>query len=116
MTRGWRFMGDEFALIDPATGMVHPFPRPVSLKNESIAAMRSAAPEGHFGPVMRNTAKGDICHLAPDARALAVAAGLAEPVAIIFPRFGFATEQRPVAQGERPRPTTPPWARRVSPH
>src|ERR1700754_2380564 len=25
--RGWRFMGDEFALLDPATGLVHAFPR-----------------------------------------------------------------------------------------
>jgi hypothetical protein len=29
---GWRFMGDEFALIDPLSGMAHAFPRPVSLK------------------------------------------------------------------------------------
>ncbi|MGY6512292.1 hypothetical protein ACXIUH_25465, partial [Vibrio parahaemolyticus] len=27
MTHGWRLMGDEFALLDPATGLVHAFPR-----------------------------------------------------------------------------------------
>ncbi|MFT6569713.1 MAG: HprK-related kinase A, partial [Sphingomonas echinoides] len=31
--RGWRLMGDEFALLDPATGLLHAFPRLVSLKN-----------------------------------------------------------------------------------
>ena len=31
--RGWRFMGDEFALLDPATGLLHAFPRLISLKN-----------------------------------------------------------------------------------
>ena len=29
--RGWRLMGDEFALLDPATGLIHAFPRLVSL-------------------------------------------------------------------------------------
>ena len=24
--RGWRFLGDEFAMIDPDTGWAHPFP------------------------------------------------------------------------------------------
>jgi ABC-type molybdenum transport system ATPase subunit/photorepair protein PhrA len=41
--RGWRFMGDEFALIDPATGLVHAFPRLISLKNQAIAAAHAVA-------------------------------------------------------------------------
>jgi HprK-related kinase A len=41
--RGWRFMGDEFALVDPITGLVHPFPRPVSLKNEAIRVVGDVA-------------------------------------------------------------------------
>ena len=45
---GWRFLGDEFVLLDPDTGLVHPFPRLVSLKNESIAACPGrAAAAGH---------------------------------------------------------------------
>lgn len=40
--RGWRFLGDEFAMIDPDTGWAHPFPRPVSLKNESLALIPKA--------------------------------------------------------------------------
>ena len=34
-------MGDEFALIDPETGLVHAFPRLISLKNDGIAGMHS---------------------------------------------------------------------------
>ena len=100
ITRGWRFMGDEFALIDPGSGLVHPFPRPVSLKNESIALIRPEAPNGWFGPVMAATAKGDICHLAPDLDSLAAMHEPAMAAAIVFPRFGFAQEQRPVEHGE----------------
>jgi HprK-related kinase A len=86
---GWRFMGDEFVLIDPETGMMHPFPRPVSLKNASIAVMEAALPDDRFGPRLTGTPKGDIRHVRPDA------AGL-----ILFPRFGFETALRDVPPGE----------------
>ena len=43
--QGWRFMGDEFALIDPVSGEAVPYPRLISLKNEAIAAMENSAPE-----------------------------------------------------------------------
>ncbi|KAK0358481.1 hypothetical protein LTR94_035283, partial [Friedmanniomyces endolithicus] len=67
--RGWRFMGDEFVLLDPATGMIHAFPRLVSLKNRAIAAVAAALPDARFGPLLTGTPKGDIRHLVPDARA-----------------------------------------------
>ena len=35
--RGWRLMGDEFALLDLEEGRLHPFPRAISLKNRAIA-------------------------------------------------------------------------------
>ena len=63
--RGWRCMGDEFALLDPATGLIHAFPRLVSLKNGAIAAMEEEAAEERFGPRLTGTPKGDIRHLAP---------------------------------------------------
>ncbi len=97
--RGWRFMGDEFALIDTLTGLAHPFPRPVSLKNESIAAMADIAPD-RFGPLIPGTPKGDIRHLRPSADALARMDEPGKPVLILFPAFGFKKSVRPVGQGE----------------
>lgn len=99
--RGWRFMGDEFALIDFATGAVHPFPRLVSLKNEAIAAMRAEVREAaRFGPLMEGTAKGDIVHLVPPPAAIARMTEAAPPALLLFPRFGPPAEVRPVPQGE----------------
>src|ERR1700712_3087016 len=46
---GWRFRGDEFVLLAPATGLAYPFPRPVSLKNESIATLSAIVPDDRFG-------------------------------------------------------------------
>lgn len=98
--RGWRLMGDEFALVDPATGLVHGFPRLVSLKNESVAVVAREVPDGRWGPWMRGTPKGDIRHLRPDPAAVAAMDAPARAALILFPRFGAAAAERPVPASE----------------
>jgi HprK-related kinase A len=100
MARGWRLMGDEFALVDPETGLVHGFPRLVSLKNEAIAVVERALPSARFGPLQPETPKGDIRHLKPDAGSIAAMDQPARPVAILFPSFGHAPELRDVPPAE----------------
>lgn len=100
MARGWRLMGDEFALIDCATGLAHAFPRLVSLKNEAIDVVAQALPSARFGPLLEGTPKGAIRHLVPDARAIAAMDQPAEPCLILFPRFGFDAAERPVLPSE----------------
>jgi len=98
--RGWRLMGDEFALIDPETGLVHPFPRLVSLKNAAIGVVERALPDARFGPLMRGTPKGDIRHLVPDAESIAAMCRPAVPALLLFPHFGAAPATRPVGAAE----------------
>ncbi len=98
--KGWRFMGDEFALLDPTTGLIHAFPRLISLKNEAIAAAEAACPDARMGPLMPATPKGDIRHMVPDARAIAAMDVPARPALLVFPRHGFAPEIRSVQPGE----------------
>lgn len=98
--RGWRFMGDEFVLLDPESGAMMPFPRPVSLKNASIAALEAILPDARFGPRLIGTPKGDICHLKPDPAAIAAMHIPAMPRLILFPRFGFEAAVRDVPPGE----------------
>jgi HprK-related kinase A len=97
---GWRFMGDEFVLLDLVSGKAVPFPRLISLKNEAINAMLSAAPNGRFGPLMEATPKGDIRHLVPPVDAISRMAEPAMPVLLLFPRFGYPGAVREVAPGE----------------
>ncbi|HYJ83843.1 MAG TPA: HprK-related kinase A [Allosphingosinicella sp.] len=89
--RGWRFMGDEFALLDLDEGRLHPFPRAVSLKNESLGLFDGVEP-GRLGPVLAGTPKGTIRHLRPNAEAVARMDEPARPVMILFPRFGRELE------------------------
>lgn len=100
MTRGWRLMGDEFALVDPATGLLHAFPRLISLKNESVAVLQRAAEQARFGPLLAGTPKGDIRHLVPDATAIAAMDRPAVPALLLFPTFGPVEAVRAVGAAE----------------
>ncbi|HEX8482729.1 MAG TPA: HprK-related kinase A [Allosphingosinicella sp.] len=85
--RGWRFMGDEFALLDLEDGRLHPFPRAVSLKNESLGLL-NGVDRARLGPMLTGTPKGTIRHLRPNREAVERMAEPARPVLILFPRFG----------------------------
>ena len=99
--RGWRFMGDEFALLDLGDGAVYPFPRLVSLKNSAIDVMRDwVGDEARFGPLLAGTPKGAIRHLVPPAEAMARMDEGGQPALLLFPRFGFEGAIRPVGKGE----------------
>ena len=98
--RGWRLMGDEFALLDLVTGELLPFPRLVSLKNAAIDVVATEAPPSRMGPLLAGTAKGDIRHLVPRANAVARMTEGARPALLLFPRFGHAADTRLVGQGE----------------
>ena len=97
--RGWRFGADEFALLDPATGRLVPFPRPISLKNDAIAALGGVDP-GRWGPVLTGTPKGTVRHLRPPAEALARMAEDARCALILFPGFGRPAAEREVGRDE----------------
>lgn len=98
--RGWRLMGDEFALLDMESGALMPFPRAISLKNGAIRVMEGEVDAARFGPRLEGTPKGDIRHLRPNDEALARMGEGAMPALILFPRFGEAEAMRPVGAAE----------------
>ncbi|MDF0545792.1 HprK-related kinase A [Sphingobium sp. H39-3-25] len=98
--RGWRLMGDEFTLLDPVTGQVFAFPRLVSLKNGAIEVMEGEVLDGRFGPLMRQTPKGDIRHLRPRADAIRRMDEGAVPALLLYPRYGHEADRRPVGPSE----------------
>ena len=100
--RGWRFLGDEFVLLDPRTGQLAAFPRLISLKNASIGTMLHAVGEQseRFGPLLSGTPKGDIRHLRPRDAAIAAMTNPATPALLLFPRFGHEQAIRPLEPAE----------------
>lgn len=97
---GWRFMGDEFALLCPQTGLVYSFPRLISLKNAAIAAMQTVVPPERFGPLMKGTPKGDIRHITPSKTAVEAMHSPAKPALLLFPRFGHEKAVREMGKSE----------------
>lgn len=85
--RGWRFLSDEFGLVEQETGRIQPLPRAVPLKNASIDVIRAFAPEAEIGPTFEKTRKGTVAHLRPPVDSLARQAETAEPTWIVFPRY-----------------------------
>lgn len=85
--RGWRLLSDEFGLLHPQTGQVWPLPKPIPLKNRSIAVIREAIPEAIMGPVFPGTRKGDVSHVKPPADSALRQLEPATPAWVLFPRY-----------------------------
>ena len=100
MLHGWRLLSDEMALLDPATGLVTPAPRPVSLKNESIEVIRKRAPGVSFGPLAHDTLKGNVSHMQVSGSSLAQAHVPALPAWVVFPKFKLGA---PLTVAARPK-------------
>ena len=90
--RGWRLLSDEFALIDPATGLLRPVPRPIALKNGSIDLIRRWIPDAVFGPDAVNSEGQTVAHMRAPAPSIAAAALPARPALVVVPRFVAGAE------------------------
>jgi HprK-related kinase A len=100
VSRGWRLLSDELALLDLGTGSVVPLPRPVSLKNESIDAIRRFSSDAMLGAPIHDTVKGSVAHMRPPSDSVRRAAEPARPRWIVLPRYerGAATHLAPLSK------------------
>ena len=90
--KGWRHISDEFALIDTETLEITAHPRPISLKNESIEAMRAWGRGSEPVEVMTGTPKGTVGYIPASAEAVEYAAETVEPVAVVMPGFRLGVD------------------------
>ena len=87
LLNGWRLLSDEMTLLDPGNGLVTPFPRPVSLKNQSIDIIRNRDKNVVIGPVAFDTLKGNVAHMRAPVESLHRANEKALPGWVIFPKY-----------------------------
>lgn len=94
---GWRLLSDELALIDRKSGLIHPLPRPVSLKNQSIPLIQAFSPEAFINLPSHDTAKGTVAHMRPPTESVRRQHEPARPAWVIFPKWsaGSATVLTP---------------------
>jgi HprK-related kinase A len=91
---GWRLLSDELALLDPASGRLHPIARPVSLKGASIEIVRDLFPGVVLGPPTSDTQKGTVAHMRPPPESVSRADQPAVPRWVVTPRFAPGQEVR----------------------
>ena len=101
VARGWRLLSDELALIDMDAGMLIPVPRPISLKNQSIAIIGAFWRDAPMSGVVRDTSKGDVVHVQPPARDVAMSGVAAAPGWVVRPRYktGERANLAPLGKG-----------------
>jgi len=87
INRGWRLLSDELTLVSLADGTVATLARPVSLKNEAIAAIRAFAPNARFSAPISDTEKGTVAFLKPPAASVARMGEPATPAWVVMPRY-----------------------------
>ncbi|TWI63000.1 hypothetical protein IP91_03840 [Pseudoduganella lurida] len=99
---GWRLLSDELALLRLDDGLLHPLPRPISLKNASIGVIRDYLPDGVLSPPVRDTVKGTVAHLRAPAGSVARASDPAAPGWVVFPRYeaGAAVTAEPLPRAD----------------
>jgi hypothetical protein len=102
VSRGWRLLSDELALLSPASGEIVPLARPISLKNASIDLIRRFAPQELIGPAVRDTAKGSVAHMKPPADSVRRQAEPARPRWMVKPRYvaGAPARLQPLRKGQ----------------
>ena len=85
--RGWRLFSDEFGLVRPGSTRFVPVPRPMPLKNASIAVIRAFEPTAEIGPEILGTIKGTVAHVRPPPDSVAMAECEAPAAWVVFPRW-----------------------------
>ncbi|MFO0972186.1 MAG: hypothetical protein U1A27_01935 [Phycisphaerae bacterium] len=99
---GWRYLSDEFALVEPASGWIDAYPKALSLKGGTVALLRRGGWRVPAPRVCRVPGVGPVSVLPPTrVRADAVAARC--PVrTIVFPRVtpGGESTLRPVSEAD----------------
>lgn len=102
MLNGWRLLSDEHCLLNLDTLDIIPFVRPVSLKNNSIQAIRQQFPEVKASHIYDDTLKGRMQYLLPTDLSWREAEKPAKGKYVIFPKYQQNTEikQTPINEAE----------------
>ncbi|MEZ5759400.1 MAG: HprK-related kinase A [Emcibacteraceae bacterium] len=104
--RGWQLHSDEFGLLDMESGELVPYPRAVSLKNQSIAVMKDWVGQvsdnagDYFTDEYHGTPKGTICYLRPPKASIEQMHKRTKPNVVILPIYDSSAKPaiRPITK------------------
>lgn len=99
VSRGWRLLSDEVAMVSLEDGSLSALARPISLKNQSLEVIRGFVPGVVFNQVSHGTVKGSVTHMrAPSAHVRRVHE-TARARWVVFPRWQAGAEAQLTPRG-----------------
>lgn len=87
VSRGWRLLSDELAIVDVNNIAAVPLARPINLKNESIDIIQKFSPTSIFSGRYDDTNKGTVSLLKPPENSVARTEEEVMPAYIIQPQY-----------------------------
>lgn len=97
---GWRLLSDELTLIDPASGLIHPLARPISLKNQSIKIIQEFSSEAFLNRPSHDTAKGTVTHMRTPEESVRRQQEPAKAGWVVFPKWQKDVEAKLVPRSQ----------------
>lgn len=96
---GWEYLSDEVAVVEPESGLVHPYPRPLALEEDSWRLVPEALTRWPSAVPQLVT---DLRLLLPTSLGTGAPPGPARPLALVFPEVvgGTATQLLPLSRAE----------------
>ncbi|MDG3088301.1 HprK-related kinase A [Vibrio hannami] len=92
VSRGWRLLSDELALISPEKLTMYGLGRPINLKNQSIDLMSRYFKPADFSEVAKDTHKGTISLLRAPEESVENSHIPVEPAHIVFVNYNASEE------------------------
>ncbi len=87
LQHGYRLFSDEFALIGLDKPLLYPYPRPISLKQETISVVRDMVGDSWISETVTDTPKGDIAYYRARESDLAQDKTPTAAKLLLFPKF-----------------------------
>lgn len=103
MQEGWRLLSDEMCLVNLTSGVIVPYVRPVSLKNQSLTLIKSWYPQAEIRQITPGTTKGTVGYLLPSQRSWSDMQQTAIAAWVVFPQYNAGQQQlafSPVSQAD----------------
>ncbi len=92
VSRGWRLLSDELAMIDVKKGHLVGLARPISLKGASLQVIKKFEPQSIFSKEVMTDTKGLVGHLKPSLQSVSRVNEKVMPSLIVFPKWANATQ------------------------
>lgn len=87
MLNGWRLLSDEMCLVDLISGMLVPYVRPLSLKNQSLDVIKRYYPDAEIRQITQGTTKGTVGYLLPSKTSWQHYTQDARAAWVVFPKY-----------------------------